>query len=197
MAISRGKMTFFFKSSGQGWTESWYVRDVVDYDALLKLGKDYAPLRAALLGIGGSLEYVRISDDEVKRETLVYQCPVKDGTSSYFVDSTKDRIDQGWMRALLRCEGTPFYRKSWMLAGLPDRVFDRSWANGLDPTTGWIAPLNNLVTYIKAKQFGFKAMGKAPNPLIVDTRPVTAVIPLRAASRRVGRPFDSPVGRRV
>lgn len=188
---------FFEGPRGQGWSEGWYMNNPTTLTECVKLGANYADVRRKILGAGAKITYVRASDDEPKGDSLIAQIPDGDGASLLADNLVSNRAENGWQRLLVRAESGENYRRAWAIAGLPDGLFDSGSPGGYD--LNWAAPwINNwaaFLRFLKAGKIGFKVKNKGGAGFLV--RNVLEVIVRKASERRVGRPFDSPRGRRV
>jgi len=202
MAQTRGKITVIFQhrptsttnqigSLPSGWTETWYTPwPSGSYTALLALAKGYVAVRKEMLGVGAFVEAVRVSDDEVFRDSLWYEfLKQKENSSSIFTTPVTDGVDVPWTDLMCRVEAGPFKRRTFWVAGLPDEVTETWVTQGVDPTfvfsKAWVA----LVNYIIANFSERVAVRPATTPPTFTLQGITNIIPRQVRIRKKGRPF--------
>lgn len=197
MALELPKLTIFFAGTrGEGWTESWYPPGGDDYPAYVTLLNQYISRRRNALGGGANIVYGRVSDDKVARDSSAVQVNLADGSSIVSGIAGKE-AGFGSDCVIFRCEGGPLHRKSWMVRGLDDADIDRSFANGYNPAGRSLNALNDLIVWMLGKSFGFRIRTAVGPPPVYGRITCTKIFPVRWSTRRVGRPFGQPVGRRL
>lgn len=113
------RATFFFKNNnGAGWSETLFIA-VADLDIALERAKVIASWRVNCQGVGSRLEFIRVSDDLVKRDSKIYPVPAGDQTSHKRESGDADIASTC---LLVRCESGVVKRRSLFLRGVPDDI---------------------------------------------------------------------------
>lgn len=150
--MARIRLTYFFKSvRGYGWTETFFSTRGTLTAALLD-AKALLPLRVNMLGTFSSCPYIRVSDDEQKRDSQIYSVPSGDQTGK-LPDLGSSDIANTCL--LLRIEATDFVRRSLALRGIPDNIVLDSGA--FVPTAVFTTALAAYVNAIKAGAFAVRS----------------------------------------
>lgn len=117
--MARIRITFFFKSTrGYGWSETYFSTRGTLPQALLD-AKALFPLRVNLLAAFSSLEFIRVSDDEFKRDSQIYAVPIGDQTTKLPLMGSSDIANTC---LLCRVTSTDFIRRSLAMRGIPDDI---------------------------------------------------------------------------
>ena len=124
MALIRA--TFFFKDAGgYGWTETVH-NSGADLATVLTRANALARLRRNLLGSSSRLCFIRVSDDEVKRDSRVVNLPFADQTVR---NAGIDTSDIANTCLVVRMEtDSPVKRRTLSLRGFPDGTCSASGA---------------------------------------------------------------------
>lgn len=155
MAISRA--TFFFKQRRWGWSETLFSSES-DLKVLLNRAKDYLPVRNNLNGADTTCEYIRVSDDAVKRDAEVFVPPPGDQKARWV---TAGSSDVPTTCALIRLQGSPTGRRSLQLRGIPDDIVV---GGGILQFTGqWNAAFASWKTEITSGRWAIRIKTN-PNP---------------------------------
>lgn len=122
-----------------GWSEiHWWLGVAPTLDAAVASATALGRARVGLLGSNGYLKAIRLSDDAVKRDSLLIVPRDADAhTTSLPSRSTWDLVcDQPNAAVLMRILNIPVKRKNFYLAGIPDLVIRTSPAGPslADPT---------------------------------------------------------------
>jgi hypothetical protein len=109
---------FFQSDRGYGWTETWYSAGA-NYFQVLNAAKAMAAARVQMNGVNTALTFIRVSDDELKRDTLVYAVPVPDQRPTGLLTQASDIANTA---LVLRLEASPTKHSQMYLRGLPDDI---------------------------------------------------------------------------
>lgn len=193
----RGKVQFVFKMQPQAsFSEVWYTTDT-DYPPLMVSAKAYLKLRKEMLGYGCNCQEVRISDDNVKGDSLIYVPVNKDGTSSLYTNSA-DKCDKAGMAVETRIEGGPGHRRILAMRGAPDSLFESDQANGIDiGFHGWFGAFQAWHDFLVGSKFVIRHVTAVGPPLTADLITITDAIVTQAGYRKPARPFGLARGRRT
>ena len=116
------KVNYFFKQGKYGWSETYYLtRD--NHTTCLNTAQLLIASRVALLGGDNgdgvpTLEFIRVSDVEKQRDSLVFVVPSGQGKNITAI-STADNPN---LALLCRVEADPFFRRQLYLRGQPDSL---------------------------------------------------------------------------
>lgn len=131
MPINRA--TFFFEDSNKhGWSETIHSTKS-DLTSTMAAARALALLRRDLLGTTAFLTYIRVSDDLVKRDSLIYPVPTGDQEGR---TSSEIGADLANVSIVTRLSATPITRRTLYLRGLPDECVTRS--GRFTPTPTWL-----------------------------------------------------------
>lgn len=148
------RATFFFKNrNGAGWTETLYSQaagmQLVQNEAIALI-----PARVGLLGRGAALKFIRVSDDLIKRDSLIYVVPTDDGAPK---SRQTDDADIANTCLLLRVESGFTKRRSLFLRGVPDEI---TQDNGVyTPPAAFTAALNAYRIIVVGGTWAIKIRG--------------------------------------
>lgn len=132
--MARNRITFFFRSTrGYGWSETYFTT-AASLNGAMTNAKAILPTRVNLNGRGVFLEFIRVSDDEVRRDSQIYVVPRADreikARSAGDGDIANTCVD-------VRIEAGDTKRRTLFLRGIPD---DICLDNGsFVPTPAWNA----------------------------------------------------------
>jgi hypothetical protein len=130
--MARYRITYFFKNTnGYGWTETLF-NQAGTLDQTMVRAQTLLPFRVKLLGQGSSLQFIRVSDDEIKRDSQIYTVPNADreSKSRSFGDA-----DIANTCLVVRLDSGPLKRRTLFLRGVPDIMVQD---NGIyTPTPGY------------------------------------------------------------
>lgn len=149
--MARNRAIFFFEDdAGYGWSEGIYNQGA-DLTTTLANAVRLLPLRVRLLGTGARLTMIRVSDDEVKRDSRVYIVPPGDQANTA---THSDPHDNANLCILLRLEASdPIARRSLYLRGFADKYC----ASGVfAPDAAFTAAFNRWKAAIKADNWALK-----------------------------------------
>lgn len=193
----RGKVQFFYKCPPQAsFSETWYTSDP-DYTSLMTSAKAYLALRKEMLGYGVSCVEIRISDDTVKGDSLIFVPQNKDGKSSIYTLQA-DRADKAGMAVDTRCEGGAQRRRILSLRGAPDDLFDTDFPTGIDiGFHGFFGAFQAWATFLKGSKFAIRHVTAVGPPPTVELVTITDAIMTQAGYRKPARPFGLARGRRI
>lgn len=167
------RATFFFKDSGgYGWTETIHNAGA-DLTTVLPRALSLATTRRNMLGSTARLTFIRVSDDEVKRDSRVIQIPTGDQTARLGPDASSDIANTA---LVVRMEtASPVKRRTLSMRGIPDGTVSNAgqytpdgnfsntfmlWESKLK-TDGWsirsrdgLQPPHNILTAVQAPTTG-------------------------------------------
>jgi hypothetical protein len=180
------RATLFFTSDKYGWSETFFkVAD--DLQAVLEDAVRMAVNRIRLCGTNVELDYVRVSDDDIRRDSLVAQPNLTAQLKKSVRDvldvggegakpkeqkinvAAPDPADQPYSAILLRMEAGPLYRRPMYLRGCPDSII----VNPPGPVQPkeWGDMFRRWVEFLKGNAWGFKVLNRdVGNP----AKPITA-----------------------
>ena len=168
----RVRTTIFFKQGSYGWTETYFLPTTTLTNALLK-AELLVSLRRALLGDVSRITYVRVSDDEKFRDSLVRVQPPDLQTGP----AGNGNPDPAYTSLLLRLEGGEEHRRQLYLRGIPDSVIVEP-----DPPifeAGYTKFFKNFRTELISQGWAFKVIKKPPAvPAVLITGFITATPPV-------------------
>lgn len=122
MAV-RLRATFFFKdSNGYGWTETIHSQKP-DLTSIMAAAKDLIVPRRNMLGNTAYLVFIRVSDDLVKRDSLIYQVPAGDQQSRGSPEGSADIANTS---LVVRLQSNPTVRRTLFMRGVPDGIVTQS-----------------------------------------------------------------------
>jgi hypothetical protein len=180
------KCTFFFEFSDYGWTESyWYNYGGSDLNLALPIAQNLAKKRMALNGLGVSMPAIRVSDDQVYRDSLysstsyitasdISQVPgnVAQGGALTLVKPILNAPPQDCYDSIeIRMEGGASYRRYMYLRGAPNSVFTNPPGPNFPPE--YIAGFSTWASALEASWL-FRVQNKDGN---FAQLPIVQVIP--------------------
>jgi hypothetical protein len=181
-AMSQFRTTWFFKLNNYGWTENFHHTSQVVNTVELRC-ETLAPFRKALLGSNAQLVGVRISDDEVFRDSVFLQNPPFFGPGTY-----PGTCDPAFSSLLTRWDASAVTRKNLYLRGIPD---DLVIAGQFDNDPTWAPRWTAYRQQVVALGFGIRRLLRTANPLI----PISLIDTLGKVSSTV--PHNFVIGNRV
>lgn len=173
------RATFEFKDVNEhGWSETFHSLKTT-YTDTLAAAQRLALLRAQLLGVGAFLPFIRVSDDLVKRDSMVY-----------FVDPPNDRqVDVNFgpsdianTALLIRLIADPLKRRPLYMRGLPDKLCSNSGTYTNFP--GWTSAYNLWKKQLLADDWAMRSkVAVSPAVLIVTVLqdPSTGIVTINTA----------------
>lgn len=179
--------TLFFTDHNQsaGWSETHYSVSGQDLPTVLKDAQDMAKARVMMLGAGISLDYIRVSDQQVRGDSLValgippsQQNPIA-YNKALIVEATvvgeggrtvSPTSDYSFTALLCRMEMGVSQRKSLYLRGIPDSL-DQD--GGVITDSVFLDAFNSWVDLMKSGKWGARVLNKdlTANPIF----PITSV----------------------
>lgn len=193
----RAKLQFFYSLPNNGaFSEVWYTNDAT-YDGAIQSAKDYIAVRKELLGYGGNVVGARVSDDNVKGDSLLVQVlPGKASKSDVFI-SAEDIADKAGMAMQIRLEAGPLHRRQWLMRGNPDTLFNSGFPGGFDiGLHDWLAKFQALTALLKGGKWAIRNLTAVGPPPVYALTTLTDAFYLRAGYRKPSRPFGLALGRR-
>lgn len=192
----QGKIQLFYQSPpNTGFSEVWYVTSP-DHESTMTQAKNYLTKRKQLLGFQAYCVGIRVSDDTVKGDSLVYVPTDKEAKSTLYT-GLADVADKSGVSAQVRVASGFFHRRQWMLRGAPDALFDAQFPTGIDiGFHGWLAAFQALALILEGGAFAIRYITAVGPPVVHSLAQVTKMQLIRAAFRKPGRPFGLARGRR-
>lgn len=139
------RATFFFKdTNNHGWTETIHSLKA-DLTSTLTAAKALLTLRVECLGSTAALDFVRVSDDLVKRDSKIYKVPARDGTPKSLGIGNADIANTC---LVVRLDANPLTRRTLYMRGVPDAIVDFSGVYTPSPSfrtafDAWLAQLKS------------------------------------------------------
>lgn len=153
MALNR--TTWFFKVKNYGWTENFHI-PVDDVPTVAARCRDLAPYRKSILANDAELVGVRISDDEIFRDSTFLNDPTIVGPGTFPGTS-----DPAFTSLLCRFDASTLTRKNLYLRGIPDElVAEGVFVNSVD----WLPRFNAWRDRVITFGFGIKRLSLTSNP---------------------------------
>jgi len=136
------KCSMFMRSDYYGFSENWFFSGT-DYTSAMDALKNLASARLGLCGAGVYLDYLRVSDEAILRDSYVSntkkQTVQLTGTSGDFsskiVYTEWGAIDPPESGVHMRIEATAQYHSSHTIRGVPDSLI--VWPGGPSNLPGW------------------------------------------------------------
>lgn len=176
--MAKFRFTMFFEYRKYGWSETHYwAKAATEHSAILFAGQLLAEKRLQMCAPGVKLTYLRVSDDDIRRDSLAAPAdlsPQIAGAGKQLavvdVDDPANLPDFPYSVVLLRGESGPLYRKNIYISGLRDE-----WQNVLgvaNMPAGWLKGYGAYKVEL-LDNWGFKVSSRnaVNNPL----RPITHV----------------------
>lgn len=161
------RTTFFFTNLRSGWSETFYSATATSLQTALDNSIVLADKRIGCISGPAALNYIRVSDDEVLRDSLI---SIPSDRGRYNKDLV-DPADAPFSAVLVRLQSGPLYRRPWYLRGMPDNVI--TGGGEYTPSAQWRGLLNALTIELISGRWALKAVNKVPPPSLT-----TAAIPL-------------------
>jgi hypothetical protein len=158
------RATFFYKdSNGFGWTETFH-NNLATYAGVIAQVQRLMPLRLALLGSNASLVYVRVSDDDVTRDSQVISIAESVGVGTWRgVSALAD------VCLLVRCTPNPAttaqVRKILSMRGIPKAVLGAG--DVYTPISAWNVAFRNWADEIANGAWCIKATDRLIVPQVI------------------------------
>jgi hypothetical protein len=142
---------FYVDDRGAGWSES-YHNTLTTLAGVLTQAKSLLPLRVALLGGSSALQFVRVSDDEQKRDSQIFRVPSNQQRSTTY---KLNGSDPGNTSLPVRLDATDKVRRTVYMRGLPDVLVQDGgfWA----PDGTWVGAWNLYLAELIGKGWAIKA----------------------------------------
>lgn len=115
--MAMNKATFFFTGGKYGWSESYHSKKP-DLTSTLAAARDLLPLRLALCAGDVRCEWIRVSDDLVRRDSMLHYVPR--GDQSNVTNAAASSANPN-LCILVRCDAAqPTVRRNIYMRGFPD-----------------------------------------------------------------------------
>lgn len=126
---------FFVATHNRGWSETYY-NILTTYNGVMGQAQTLADTRRNLNGTGVGLDEIRVSDDSVKNDSLVYAPPLSDAITAY---PTFEEADFSPTSLLCRADSQGVGRRSIFLRGIPDSMTlaGGTWTPSAQWTSNW------------------------------------------------------------
>lgn len=166
MALNVAKVTFSFIQNVYGWTESYFLDNPsADLQAELAKGEALAAKRAAMLGAQGTIQAVKVSNEQVARDVIV-------GASSYGGNGAKPSDAPDTAVLIKRFGPTPVAQAPLYLRGIWDEVVKEGGV--FDFSNGpFLAAYNAWKALLVSTPLGWGFLAK--DPAGSDESPVVTV----------------------
>jgi hypothetical protein len=180
---------FLQDESGSGWSENFYIT-AADIDTAANTFGTTIPELMDLRPPTVKATYGRVSDITVRGDSKAIATISFPVVGTYSLPAGANQIEAG-VALLISLVATPTQKNHWFLRGLPsnllqgrDKQVDATW----DANFGTVSAdlVANYSVYAKS------ASPPPPKSLLI----ISSVTIIRGTTRRVGRPFALPVGRR-
>jgi hypothetical protein len=157
----------------------------------------YVPARAALLGYGAAITYVRVTNIPPNRISYIQYTQGKQGQSNF--SQGPDDYDFASLDLLIRMQDAIGKRRSFWMGAIPDAVSDTFQQGG---TFGYFtnsAAWKQWLTAINTLNFGLRSIEAKGPPVTYQFQLLLAGLtqPIYTRKRNRGRPFGLPRGRRL
>lgn len=158
------RCTFFFKDSdGHGWTETFHNNSAT-LSQVITQALTVVPLRCSILGSSANLAYIRVSDDDVFRDSQVVTIPDAQGVGTFRgVSALAD------VCLLVRSTPNPALtgqvRKITYLRGLPKPILGP--ADIYAPISAWNAAFNMWAAEIINGFWSIKTINRLLVPVAI------------------------------
>ncbi len=160
MAVN-GKVNFFLKETdaGAGWSETYYYSSV-DLPNVLVKAIVLAKKRLACLPFSVALPYVRVADDAIQRDSLVYVPPAIYGA----LNQPDQQVDVPWNAILCRLSSGSLYRRQLYLRGAPDSLIVEP--ENLLGLPSFTTPFNAFLKELSTANWAIRCFDRGPaNPV--------------------------------
>ena len=201
MADAGAKCVIFFEAQGgsapTGWTETFYLLGGPSAPMMKNIFATYVPLRVDLLGVGATMQAVRLSSVPATRATLLQYLTPGQGVGKTFSVFPADDYDPTQVDLLLRIQDQAGKRRQFWLGGLPDSITVSLVQNGILGRYIWAPGFTQFTQSMIDAGFciRWKSGGVAPNFTYTAT-PFFSIQLETIRNRKRGRPFDLFHGRR-
>ena len=153
MALFR--TTWFYKVKNYGWTENFH-HPVEDVPTIAARCRDLVPYRKSILANDAELVGIRISDDDIFRDSTFLNDPTIVGPGTFPGTS-----DPAFTALLCRFDASTLTRKSLYLRGIPDELVENgAFLNSVD----WLPRFNAWRDRVISFGFGIKRLSTTANP---------------------------------
>lgn len=189
MPITAKATMFLEDDSGAGWSESFYCT-AANLNAAQTLIDTFIPDAMDCRPASVACVYARVSDVAVRGDSLLSTLPFP-VPGTYVLPTGATQMEPG-AAVLVQLFASATVKGHWFFRGGPSSILQgREFVTG----TTWDAAFGlAAATLIASFQIRHKT-SPGPPPVYAYTN-MTSVTPERGTTRRVGRPFGLPVGRR-
>lgn len=191
MSGTRFKASLFLQDeSATGWSENFYIQSTdiatatAAFETLIPELMDLRP--ATVSGIWGRVSDLDVKGDSKQASAITF--PVV-GTYSPPGGETQSEPSTALLVSLV---SSATEKNRWFLRGISSNLVE---GRSKVPETAWDANFATVVTALKASWSTYVKNPSPPPTKMLDA--ITDVSIVRATTRRVGRPFASPRGRRT
>lgn len=188
--------TFYFRHGNAGWSES-YWNNGTDHAQVGTRALALLDARLNLMPSACKVDGVRVTAEGAVRESLhmTLSTTQKEGQYTSVSQGTQD-IHLADDSLLVELIANPSRKNRKFLRGIPDEII-----TGGKLQTGFtdfdtIDGPTGMFGILKDPANGWQVRNKIGNPPVVSYALITNCRIVRPTSRRVGRPFAQPVGRR-
>lgn len=189
--MARLTSTLFFHNGVSGWSEKYWWGET-DYDTIasnMRMAGGLFEVRMGLSTDSVKLDYARISDDEIRGDSLLV--PVVGYTHGTF-GSEGDKSTEPWSALIMRWAAAPTSYVTRFLHGLPQSQVTEGFYT---PTMGWLTAFDAYTAFAMANLRIFAKDRTVGGPRVLSA--ILAITTGNLTTRHVGRPFGLPRGRRT
>lgn len=200
------KADAFFRNNSDdtGWSESYWVRAVDTAQEALAAIQDMMVLRLALLTPEMELNFVRVSDGNIRNDTLVKGFLPGDAKGTFPDSASPQRSLRADLGVLVRMENQ-FFRKhtTRLLRGIPRSIVNAALDSSIDTSlsTAPNGPLWQSSFDIWEQrlidEYAIMVKNTDPDPVFTDFFIEAVSLFSDIRSRNIGRPSRASRGRRV
>lgn len=173
------RVTSFFESGRQGWSETFWVQ-ADSVSSVEAIARAQAPLRMKLCGYGVKMTYLRISDEAIRGDSTVVltnwttsdEVNPAHGEVQKVTPAVKEFVDVAWNGLLIRHESGPDTRRLWCMRGVPDDLI--IGPEGPKDAKPWADAFGLWKDLLITNKWGFMAINK--NPGTNPTKLITDVV---------------------
>jgi len=157
------RATFFFTDdNGYGWTET-YFNNAGDLPTTMTRARALLPLRIKCLGLTSGPSMIRVSDDEVKRDSQIYIIASGDNRNK---DPDAGPSDIANTCLVVRIEAGPTIRRTLYMRGIPDGIVLNSGV--YSPTPDFGTAFTRFANALGQNGWSIKSLGIV-NPVLTNT----------------------------
>lgn len=169
------KLMLFFKGYGQAWTETYFARNEVDNETLLRDAASLVTLRAQMLAVGYTLTIMRASQDDVDLDSAVnvpFASPVRvlkgagpGGQDIRYIGAYSPPLEKYAAAhpnyaVQVRCDAGDLYRKTRDICGVPLLAVQEPFDETFSHISEWATALYMYLNELKSGTWALKVRSK-------------------------------------